>query len=50
MLFSAKTVSCFGVLEYWSTGVLEKAKPEFHTEQVLIITPLLPHYITPGDL
>jgi hypothetical protein len=26
MALPVKIVSCFGVLEYWSTGVLEKAK------------------------
>jgi hypothetical protein len=39
----------FGVLEYWSVGVLVKAKPEFQSELVFSITPLLHHSITPVD-
>ena len=27
---------------FWSTGVLEKIKPEFQVENILILTPLLP--------
>ena len=27
---------------FWSTGVLEKLKPEFQLENILILTPLLP--------
>jgi hypothetical protein len=39
--------SSFGVLEYWSIGVLEKAKTLISNR--IIITPLLRHSITPAD-
>jgi hypothetical protein len=32
MALPVKIVSCFGALEHWSIGVLEKAKPEFQLE------------------
>ncbi len=44
MALPVKIVSCFGVLEYWSIGVLEKAKTRISTQ----ISPY--HYsITPAD-
>jgi hypothetical protein len=46
MALPVKIASCFGVLEYWSTGVLEcwqKRKPSFQLELVFFITPLLHH-------
>jgi hypothetical protein len=41
--------SGFGVLEFWSIGVLEKAKnPKDATFESFCITPLLHHSITPA--
>jgi hypothetical protein len=44
---SKEGASSFGALEYWSVGVLVKAKPEFQIELVFSITPLLHQSITP---
>jgi hypothetical protein len=49
MALPVKIASGFGVLEYWSIGVLEKAKAQISTCIGLLITPLLHHSITPGD-
>ena len=38
-----KIARCHGVLEYWSIGVLEKAKIQIYLKYVFIITPLLQH-------
>jgi hypothetical protein len=40
----AAGIRCVGVLEYWSSGVLEKSKPEIQLELALSI---LHHSITP---
>jgi hypothetical protein len=49
MTLPVKIAIRFGVLEYWSVGVLAKAKSEFQSELVFFITPLLHHSITPVD-
>jgi len=36
-------------LEYWSIGVLARAKSEFQIELIFFNTPLLHHSITPAD-
>ena len=41
-------MSCFGAVEYWSIGVLEKAKAQGSTRIGSFITPLLHHSITPA--
>jgi len=40
--------SGFGVLEYWSVGVLEILKTKDSTLKGFCITPLLHHSITPA--
>ena len=49
MALPVKVASCFGVLEHWSIGVLEKAKAQISTRMGPFITPLLHHSITPAD-
>jgi hypothetical protein len=46
MALPVKIASGFGVLEYWSIGVLEKRKPEFQLERVLSLL----HYSTTPSL
>jgi hypothetical protein len=45
MTSQVKLTGCFGVLEYWSKGVLEKIKYRISTLISLIITPSLHHFI-----
>ena len=48
MALAPKIVCYFGVLEYWSIGVLEKAKALDSTWISPFITPLLHHSINPA--
>ena len=48
MALPGKMPSGFGVLEYWSIGVLEKAKALNSISISPFITPLLHHSITPA--
>jgi len=49
MALQVKIASCFGVPEYWSIGVLGKAKALISIRIGPFITPLLNHSITPAD-
>jgi hypothetical protein len=48
-VLTAGVVIRFGVMEYWSTGVLEKADALDLVPSSLSITPLLQHSTTPAS-